>query len=213
MDSQKKLRDSLKENSFQGKRSIWHSKAYHRFFEGYSETAVPKPNGRGFTIQRVYTGNLYRQDLAQEKRVLLRILYLALFVIVVYLFVTNAIMPRPGNSTWYVVLCQAVSIPFLFWILISFITYLPSLEDLTIHDYRSSSLSFKKATLGASIGLGLAAFATLLFILLNPAEDLQIELVSVAKYLAAALIVFSMNWIERRIIYLIIPASNTHQQS
>lgn len=65
--------------------------------------------------------------------------------------------------------------------------------------------------MGTSIGLGLTVLATLFFILLNPAEDLQLELVSAAKYLAAALIAFSMNWIERKIIYLIIPGLNTHQ--
>lgn len=213
MNKKDGLDQSLEKNGgFQGKK-FQPGEAYRRFFEGYSETAVPKPNGRGFIIQRVYTGNHYRQDLAQDKRVLLRILYLAFFVIVVFLFVSSAIMPRPSNSTWYVVLCQVVSIPFLFWILISFSSYLSSPKDLTIHDYRSSSLSLKKATLGATIGLGLTALATLLFILLNPAEDLQIDLVSAAKYLAAGLITFSINWIERKIIYLIIPGLNTHQQS
>lgn len=211
MNSKERLRDSLRNEAKQGERSVWHSKAYHRFFEGYSESRVPKSNGKGYKIQRVYTGDYYRQNLIKSQRILLRLMYLALFLTIIYLFTSSAIIPLANNTTWYVVLAQAICIPFLFWILISFFSYLPSPKDMTIHDYRSSSISLKKATMGTSIGLGLTVLATLFFILLNPAEDLQLELVSAAKYLAAALIAFSMNWIERKIIYLIIPGLNTHQ--
>ena len=111
-----KLRSSLQKDSPQRKRGIWHSKAYHRFFEGYSEFTVPTPNGKGYKIQRVYTGNTYRQDLTKGQRGLLRVLYVVLFVCAVYLFVSCAVLPLPSNSTWYVTLPQAVSLPFLFWI-------------------------------------------------------------------------------------------------
>jgi archaellum biogenesis protein FlaJ (TadC family) len=202
------LRNSLQKDGKQDKRGTWHSKAYHRFFEGYSEITVPEPNGKGYRIQRIYTGNYYRQDLMKSRRTLLRILYVALFLGAVYLFVSSAVLPLASNSTWYVVLPQVVSIPFLFWILIAFFYYLPAKRDLTINGYRSSSLALQKATLGAAVSLGIAAFATLVFVQLNLSGEHSGELLCAVKYLAGGLLALSMNRIEKKVNYLIIPSQN-----
>jgi succinate dehydrogenase/fumarate reductase cytochrome b subunit len=201
------LRNSLKKDAEQGKPGTWHSRAYHRFFEGYSEITVPKPNGKGTRIQRIYTGNYYRQNLIKGQRILLRGLYVALFLCMAYLFVSSASLPLASNSTWYVVLPQVISIPFLFWILIAFFSYLPAGVNMTIADYRNSSLSLQKATLGSAASLGLATFAILIFVLLNhPLGERSIELLCAIKYLAGGLLALSMNRIEKKVIYSIIPS-------
>jgi hypothetical protein len=203
-----KLRSSLQKDSPQRKRGIWHSKAYHRFFEGYSEFTVPTPNGKGYKIQRVYTGNTYRQDLTKGQRGLLRVLYVVLFVCAVYLFVSCAVLPLPSNSTWYVTLPQAVSLPFLFWIVIAFLSYLPAERDMTIYGYRSSSQALQKATLGTAICLGVTALATLIFIMLNPSDEPLEVLRCTSSFFAGGLITLGMYWIERKVKYLIIPSQN-----
>jgi archaellum biogenesis protein FlaJ (TadC family) len=202
------LRKSIQKDGKPDKRGAWHSKAYHRFFEGYSEITVPKPDGKGYRIQRIYTGNYYRQDLTNGQRLLLRGLYVALFLGIAYLFVSNAVLPLASNSTWYVILTQVVSIPFLFWILIAFFFYLPAGRDMTVADYRSSSLALKKAALGSAISLGIIALATLVFMLLNLSDEPLLELLCAVKYLAGGLMALSMNWIERKMNYLIIPSPN-----
>jgi hypothetical protein len=202
------LRDSVQKDGKPDKHGVWHSNAYHRFFEGYSEITIPKPDGKGSSIQRLYTGNYYRQALTTGQRILLRGLYVALFLGIVYLFVSSAILPLASNSTWYVVLSQIVSIPFLFWILIAFLSYLPAERDLTIAEYRISSLALQKATLGAAASLGLAAVAMLVFLLLSPSNNPLVDLLCAVKYLAGGLIVLSMNRIERKVVYLIIPSQN-----
>jgi hypothetical protein len=202
------LHSSLQKDGKPDKRGGWHSKAYHRFFEGYSEIAVPNPNGKGIRIQRVYTGNYYRQDLTQGQRILVRGLYAALFLCVAYLFVSSAILPLASNSTWYVVLTQVVNIPFLFWILIAFFFYLPAGRDMTVAEYRSSSLSLQKAALGAAVSLGIVALATLVFMALNRSEHPLLELFCAGKYLAGGLIALSLNRIEGKMNYLLIPSPN-----
>jgi hypothetical protein len=196
------LRNSLQKDSKQGKRGTWHSKAYHRFFEGYSEITVPEPNGKGYRIQRIYTGNYYRQDLMKGRRILLRVLYVALFLGAVYLFVSNAILPLASNSTWYVVLTQAASIPFLFWTLIALFSYLPAERDMTINTYRSSSSSLKRATFGSAISLGVLALATLAFMFLNPQDR------SLGQLLCGGLLTILINRIESKVNYLIVPSQN-----
>jgi hypothetical protein len=202
------LRSSLQKDSPQRKRGIWHSKAYHRFFEGYSESTIPTPNGKGYRIQRVYTGNTYRQDLTTGQRVLLRVLYVGLFMCAVYLFVSSAVLPLTSNSTWYVTLPQAVSLPFMFWIVSAFGAYLPAEREMTIHGYRSSSLALQKATLGAAICLGLTALATLAFTILNPTDEPLRVLGCALRFFTGGLISLGMNWIERKVNYSTIPSQN-----
>jgi hypothetical protein len=202
------LRSSLEKDRKKGKRGLWQGKAYHRFFEGYTEISVPNPDGKGSSIQRIYTGNYYCQDLTKSQRILLRLLYVALFLGAGYLFVSNAVLPVASNSTWYVVLAQVVSVPFLFWILIAFFSYLPAGLELTINDYRSSALALQKATLGSAIALGLVALATVVFMFLNRTSEPQLELLCAVKYLAAGLLALSMNLIEKKVNYLILPSQN-----
>ena len=208
MGNREQLRDSLQKDSLQRKDGFWHSKAYHRFFEGYSEISVPNPNGKGTVIKRVYTGDYYRQDLTKGQRILLRVLYMVLFLCVCYLFVSNAMLPLPSNSTWYVTITQAITIPFLFWITIVLLSYLPAAHDMTINEYRSSSRALKKATLGAAVSMGTVALVTMVFIILNQANGSLVELPSVLKYLAGGLLAFLLNRIENKVNYIIIPSQN-----
>ena len=202
------LRSSLDKEGKEQKRGIAHSKAYHRFFEGYTEISVPAADGKGTRIQRIYTGNYYRQDLTPSQRLLLRALYVALFLGAVYLFVSSASLPLASNSTWYVALPQAVTVPFLFWILIAFSAYLPAGRDLTIDEHRRSSVALQRATLGAAAGLGLVALVTLVFMFLHLSGQTLAELLCAAKYLAGGLLALSMNQTEKKVTYLIIPSPN-----
>jgi hypothetical protein len=204
-----KIRNSLQKDEKQGKPGTWHSKAYHRFFEGYSEIIVPRSNGKGSSIQRVYTRNYYQQNLTGAQRLLIRLLYAAVFLCIAYLFGSSATLPLAINTTWYVVLTQVVSLPFICWIVISLFSYLPAGRDLTIYEYRSSSLSLKKATLSAAISLGLVAVSTLIFILLNPSIGVLAELLSALKYLVGGVLALIMNRIESKINYSIIPSKNS----
>jgi hypothetical protein len=198
----------MQKDSKKGVRGVRHSRAYHRHFEGYTEFLVARSNGKGTRIKRIYTGNYYRQDLFRLQRVLIRFLYLILFAGAVALYISSAILPLTGNSTWYVVLPEAFCLPFLFWIIIAFLFYMPAETDMTIADYRSSSQSLRKAALGAAISLGVTAIAALIFSLMHPFDEPTAELLCAAKYLACGLILFAINRIERKIKYLIIPSQN-----
>jgi hypothetical protein len=204
-----RIRNSLQKDEKRGKPGTWHSTAYHRFFEGYSEVAVPRINGKGTIIQRIYTGNYYRQDLTNRQRILVRILYALMFLGIVYLFVSSATLPLSSNTTWYVVISQVVSVPFLFWIFIIFLSYLPAGRDLTIDGYRSSSLALKKATMSAAVSLGVVSLAMLVFVILNMSNMLLDELLLIIKYLVGGLLALTMNRIECKLKYLMIPSQNS----
>lgn len=209
MGNREQLRDSLQKDSQQRKDGFWHSKAYHRFFEGYSEVTVPNPKGKGTIIQRIYSGNYYRQDLTKSKRILLRVLYVLLFLGAAYLFISSAVSPLPSNSIRYVTVTQAISLTLLVWILIVFLTYLPAGWDMTIHGYRTTSLALLKASLFSTFSLGAVALATMVFIIFSRPNEVQAELTCTAKYLVAGILVFSIYLIEKKVSYLIIPSQNS----
>lgn len=204
------LRGNLEKEGDQGKRGVWHSKAYHRYFEGYSEITVPKSNGKGTRIQRIYTGNYYRQELSKGQRIVLRILYIALFLGIAYLFVSSAILPLASNTTWYVVLPQAASIPVIFWIAIALFSYLPARRDMTIHEFRSSSLSLQKAALGSAVSLGITSITALIFMILEQSNESFGILLCVVKYLVGGSMALIINRIEGKVNYLYIPSQNSH---
>ncbi|HWQ46683.1 MAG TPA: hypothetical protein VN376_07440, partial [Longilinea sp.] len=131
-----------------------------------------------------------------------------MFILIVYLFGSSASEPLASNTTWYVVLTQVVCLPFLFWILIAFFTYLPSWRDQTIHEYRSSSLALQKAGLGSAISLGAAGMVMIVFTFLNPSVAPHLELQCAGKYLAAGLLALLMNRVEKNVPYLVIPSQN-----
>jgi len=200
-----RLQDSLRGTTAKRRSGISHSKAYHRHFEGYSEVIVPKPDGKGTRIQRIYTGDYYRQDLPRRQRILIRLLYVALFLSIAFLYMSSASAPLAINSTWYVVLAQAVSLPFLVWILIALFFYLPAEQDMKIADYRGSSRALLKATKGSAICLGITVVAALAFIALNPSDALLRHLLCAGEYLFAGLIALAMHRTERKVRYSTIP--------
>ena len=102
------------------------------------------------------------------------------------------------------VLAQVVCIPFLFWILVVFFSYLPADLDLTINDYRSSFLSLKKATLGTAICLGTTSLATLVFLFLNLSDEPLLELLHAVQYMASGLLALLMYRMEKQVSYLIL---------
>ncbi|MEI7845746.1 MAG: hypothetical protein WCK35_08080 [Chloroflexota bacterium] len=208
MDNKESLRDRVQKEARQSKTGFAHSKAYHRFFEGYSEIKVPNQNGKGYRIQRIYTADYHRQDLTKAQQLVVRILYVVLFITSAYLFISSAALPLSSNSTWYVVMIQVISTPLLFWILVTLFSYLPAGQDLTIAEYRSSSLALQKATLSAAISLGLAALVTLVFMSLNQSNEPLSQLLCAVKYFGAGLLVLTMNRVEKKINYLVIPSHN-----
>jgi len=61
---------------------LWHSRFYHRYFEGYTENKELDQNGKE-RIRRIYTADWYGQDLPKGKRIGVRLLYMMLFAMMV----------------------------------------------------------------------------------------------------------------------------------
>lgn len=83
------------------KKDSYHSRAYHRYFEGYEEREQCNENG-SLVIRRFYTGMYYKQDVSDKRRMLIRVLYGLLYTLGVAMFLYAATRQVACNNTWYV---------------------------------------------------------------------------------------------------------------
>jgi hypothetical protein len=183
----------------------YHSDAYHRHFEDWSEYEEQQTNGK-VRIRRVYTGAWYRQDLSDQHRILLKVLFSTLFVFAAALFIICSTQYVESNQSWYVAITQAGAIIGLVWMGIGLFNYLTAKKSMTVAKYRSSSGSLRVGSIIVAISFTAGMIMTLLFVLLQQNEImLGREVMIAAGYMICAVAVFTVNRIERKIRYIETP--------
>ena len=179
----------------------WHSKAYHRHFEGYAE--VETTNDKGKTIiQRVYIGDYYRLDLPKKKRVALRFVYLSLIALIAGLFGFAASRPVGANMTWYIAITQMVAVCLLGLLCVNFLSHCIAPRDMTVGDWKSSSRKLQRNAKYTALTMELLAFLTLLHLLLN-GENWGMHLLCVVLYAIAGITAVILNRLEANAPYRI----------
>ena len=149
---------------------LWHSGAYHRFFEGYTEYKVTDEKGK-VRIKRVYTGTWYRQALPEDKRRLVRGIYVLLFLLMCGAMALAAWTQGSAGRAIYTVIPEIVTLCLLarlFYVL--FVCYLFAPRKMTVNDYRTSSPAIKNAGLWLAIAFAADALAALIDRLANGGE-------------------------------------------
>ena len=186
----------------------YHSAAYHRHFESWSEFKGQDTNGK-VRIRRVYTGAWYRQDLSSRHRILLKLLFSTLFVFAAALFIICSAQYVGSNQCWYVAITQAGAIVGLVWMGIGLFNYLTAKKSMTISEHRNSSGTLRVGSMIAAISFVAVMLMTLLFVLLQHKEIVfGREVMCAAGYLICGVAVFTVNRIERKIRYIETPSGN-----
>jgi hypothetical protein len=180
----------------------YHSDAYHRHFEDWSEFEELKTNGK-VKIRRVYTGVWYRQDLSDLRGILLKLLFSTIYVFAAVLFIISSAQNVGSNQSWYVAITQAGGIAGLVWMGIGLFNYLTAKKNMTIAEYRCSSGTLRVGSIVAAISFAAAMLMTLLFVLLQYKEIIfGREMICAAGYLICGIAVITINHIERKIRYI-----------
>lgn len=184
----------------------FHSRAYHRNFEGYTEVKTLDARGRS-VISRVYTGNYYEPALAPFRRVTLRIFYLLFFLSGLALFLFSATRPLPCNSVLYVSLFQAISVPLLIWCVYVLIFYIPSTGKLTIGEYKTQHKSLILATQITAACLWTCAAATLVCFFAAPNGRVSGVLLCAGGFAVSGGLIFLITLFERKLEYTVTSGS------
>lgn len=179
----------------------FHSRFYHKYFEGYTEYKRLDKKGK-MKITRVYTGQYYRQDMSTKQKVLYRLTYLALYVIALIGFFSGTMQDIPENYNIYINLITAVTVPFLFWVALALVNYLFIEGDMKISDYKSGPVRLKNATLGSFVMCVLRLLSLLLFCAIARDGVDEGSLVAIGASLLAGICAILMNRLERKVPYL-----------
>lgn len=152
---------------------LWHSGAYHRFFEGYTEYKVTDEKGKT-RIRRVYTGTWYRQALPEGQYRLVRAIYVLLFLLMAGAVVLAAWAQGGAGRAVYAAIPELVTLCLLarlFYVL--FVCYLFAPRKMTVNDYRSTSPALQRAALWTAIAFAADGLAAVIDRLANGGEDFR----------------------------------------
>lgn len=178
----------------------WHSRSYHKYFEGYSEHYQLDEKGRR-KICRVYTGPLYRPQLSQKRRRALLLIRFVLFAAGAALFLIGAFQPAVCNLTFYSAIFQALSVLPVFWSFLGIWAHLSAPGDLKIGEYKRSAVRLRKASaVSAAFLLAGAAAAMLAGFLASSRFDARSGLCAALFFLSAAAF-FALNRLEVSVKY------------
>lgn len=145
-----------------GQDSAWHSTAYHRHFEGYVETRVPKPNGCGTRIERIYRGPVFTQDITDDQWKWNRVGVAAFGLSSIALYFVGATLRTPANGFRVVEILETLSLLGLLWMLRVLTNYLTAPRCMSIGCYRSTTNPLVHAARAESSLLALTALVMLI---------------------------------------------------
>ena len=177
----------------------WHSKAYHRHFEGYAEVETTNEKGKT-VIERVYVGDYYRLDLPKNKRIGLRLLYAVLIILTAALFGFAASRPVGANMTWYIAIAQMVAVCLLGLLCVNLLSHSTAPRDMPVGDWKSSSKKLQRNARYTALAMELLAFLTLLHLVIN-GENWGRHLLCVALYAIAGITAVVLNRLEANAPY------------
>lgn len=139
---------------------IYHSRAYHRFFEGYNEKLTANEEGK-LEIKRFYSGDYYIPELSEKERRTKKIGIFILYISAVLLFFFGGLQNVTMNSSRYMAFVQ-MTVLLIFGALLFWMAPLWKKDGhLTFRDYKDLKVWMKKSCLIAAILLWTGVLAGL----------------------------------------------------
>ncbi len=179
----------------------YHSSSFHKYFEGYSETKVPKQNGKGYKIVRTYTGIYYQHNLNDFRWILLKISYGILFALAALLWAVSGMSRIDSNMESYVAVMVALSAMAFLWLFYKMIFYLASKRNLTAGSYHDC-IEIQRPSILAGIGMLLTTLMKVIFLANHPASFSMKEVYSILEALASSACCISIYKIEKTMVYI-----------
>lgn len=169
-----------------------HSGSYHRHFQGYAEQRVPRENGRGVRIERVYVADYYRYEETDAVWRRKKFMYLLLYASAAGAVILAGSQAADVNRIPAVGIAQILAFLPMVYLLYKLILQVTAPRKMTIGERDSVTAGFQKAAVvcGAYL-LAMAAAMPLEIKLavgaLNPSDGTVIGLTAIGGALALSL--------------------------
>lgn len=179
----------------------FHSSSYHRHFEGYTEYRRLDSSGRTKLV-REYMGTWYRQELSSVSYVSIRILFVLLLGIQIYLMAALGMMRRVSDTAWYTTITELATIlSMVGQTYILLVNYLFAPRNMTVGDYKSASPALKKTAAVTAMCFIADMLSTLLYILLHRNAVSWMDGTAEGIFLLGAAISAVFVLVERKVPY------------
>lgn len=136
-----------------------HSNSYHRHFQGYAERRVPRENGKGTRIERVYVANWFRYAETDAVWKGKKVLHSVLFLLTAAAAVFADTRPTTINRLPMIGIVQILSYLPMLYLLYRLILQASAPRNMTIGE-RDTAKGFRTAAL--ILAIVLAAVAVIL---------------------------------------------------
>lgn len=183
------------------------NKSFQRFFDGWVEYTDEDMHGKEHR-KMLYVADYHVCDVDMKKRILVRILYAALNMAAIALYVFSAVRRTAFNLTWYVGVPIAVTCVGVTWMTVVLLFYyIPSISRMTNFTFHNAVENLRKASRFCVYALGACAVMTL-FSLFFHQDDLISTFRCALQYVFAASLIFMIYRIESRMGYHCEPSGN-----
>ncbi len=176
--------------------ACWHSRRYHAFFEGFTESKASGPNGKQ-TIRRVYTAPWCEQGMAEDSIVRFKAAACALYLLAAAGYLWCMSRPVASNRCDYVAAPGLLCAVAVLLLCVRLGAYLFSGRRMTKYEYRHCVVGLYRLSAAAAACLCATAAAVLFYAASHrfPMEELQ----NAGLLLAAAAVCAVLCGVERKI--------------
>lgn len=179
-------------------------KAYHRYYEGYSERRVWDGDRQKFRLERYYSGDYYQAQVPSNKKRQIKRAYLIGYISAILIFLVAATRRAPSSTSILTVLPTLLILIGLVWQMPSLVTYLCAKELLVARQYRERK-NFMFLNMGLACCFWTGTAARLFYIFLYGSYTSGPEWIAAAGYFLDAWIFHRIYSQEKGIVYLLVP--------
>lgn len=182
-------------------------KAYHRYFEGYSERRVWDEKKNRYHIESYYSGDYYQEMAAEEERKRIKREYVAGYMAAILIFLVTATRKTAGSASAVTAFPTLAVLLGLLWQLPSLVSCLLGKAVLIARQYRERN-NFMALNMGLVCCFLASAGAYLLYMCLNRSYGDWQEWFMIAGNLCDSLIFFGIYRREKGRVYIKIQNNN-----
>jgi hypothetical protein len=175
-----------------------HSTSYHKFFQGYAERRVPKANGKGTKIERIYVENYYRYAETDTAWRWKKLIYSLCYIMAATGVIAADTRTIAMNRIPAVGIIQILSYIPLTYLLYKLIIQVSAPRQMTIGERESASIGLQKAAVFGGIYLLLITIASLLIKRLTFGSTEPMDWAVSGVKLAGALLILILCVLEKR---------------
>ncbi|MCD7807125.1 MAG: hypothetical protein LUH19_07275 [Lachnospiraceae bacterium] len=188
----------------------YHSRPYHRFFEGYAEQYVFDEKGESH-IERVYVGDYYCPEGTAKEHLTDKLLGAALYLAAVALYVVCAVQRVWYNAFVPVELFEVIGLVVLFWFLFPVFAHLKAGQKLMIRQYRDAADLYRLGSCAAAFCMWALALSVLISVA-AVREEIIFGLLLAAGFALSGLCLYLIYLKEKKRIYKKVPAKNVKKR-